>query len=125
MSDKKYWESFYKQKQTPFEPSLFATYCIENILTPGNTVLELVCGNGRDAVYMASRGMKVLALDQCQDEIAFLTAKFGVPNLQFLCADFSKLEKFNMFHAIYSRFTLHAITEEKENNLINKHVLMC
>lgn len=118
MNDKKYWEGYYKQKQVPFEHSLFAEYCINNFLQQNNSILELGCGNGRDAIYMATRGMRVLGLDQCEQEINFLSDKYGNDKLKFKCADFSELEKFDVYNVIYSRFTLHAVSVDKENKIL-------
>ncbi|WP_052058198.1 class I SAM-dependent methyltransferase [Helicobacter jaachi] len=36
------------------------------------SLLELGCGNGRDALYFAKHGIAVIAIDQVQEEIAFL-----------------------------------------------------
>lgn len=122
MNDKQYWEGYYKQKQAPFEHSLFAEYCINNFLQPNNSILELGCGNGRDAIYMATHGMRVLGLDQCEQEIQFLSDKYGNDKLKFKCADFSELEKFGVYNVIYSRFTLHAVSVDKENKILqNAH----
>lgn len=118
MNNKTYWEDYYKKSKKPFSPSLFALYCVGSFLKKGDTILELGCGNGRDAVYMAEQGIKVTALDQCTKEIDFLQKKFGSDNLRFLERDFSKLSKFKKFHAIYSRFTLHAVTEKKERSIL-------
>ena len=60
-------------------------------------VLELGCGNGRDAVYLSSRGMHVTALDLCRPEIRHLRRTRARPEpagqegrLVFLHRDFSR-----------------------------------
>lgn len=119
MNDKKYWDGYYKNKKQPFEHSLFAEYCITNYLKRDDSILELGCGNGRDAVYMAHNGMRVLGVDQCDQEIKFLTDKYGTERLSFFCANFSEMGQFDIYNAIYSRFTLHAVNESQENNILN------
>ena len=119
MNDKNYWDGYYKNKQKPFEHSLFAEYCIKNYLKRDNSILELGCGNGRDAVYMAHNGMQVLGIDQCDQEIKFLKDKYGSNKLKFMCANFSELGQFDVYDAVYSRFTLHAVNEAQENNILS------
>jgi len=79
-------------------------------------LLELGCGNGRDAVFFASHGIKVTACDQCQEELEYLQAKFANDtNLSFINADFSRLSLQEIYDVIYSRFTLHSVTSEDED----------
>lgn len=117
--EQKYWENYYQQYNQPFQESLFASYCVANYLKPGMKLLELGCGNGRDAVYIAKNGIKVVAVDQCKNEIDFLNDTFGNKNLVFKCNDFSRLNFRQQFDAIYSRFTLHAISLQQQNITLN------
>ena len=117
--EKQYWENYYKKQNEPFQKSRFAAYCVKNYLKPGMNVLELGCGNGRDAVYMAEHGVKMVAIDQCKTEIEFLNANFKNHNLIFKCDDFSRLKIRQKFDAIYSRFTLHAISLQQQNDTLN------
>lgn len=116
--EQKYWENYYKKQNEPFQESLFATYCVEQYLKPGMSLLELGCGNGRDAVYMSKHGIKVVAIDQCKEEIDFLNGNFRNKNLAFKHDDFSKLKIRQNFDAIYSRFTLHAVSLQQQNNTL-------
>ena len=118
MTDKTYWENYYAQQNQPFQPSPFAQECQRKYLSTGMTLLELGCGNGRDAVFMADHGLNVIAVDQCQQEIDFLNRLIVKSNLFFDKQDFSQLPYRGKFDAIYSRFTLHAITHPQEQRTI-------
>lgn len=117
--EQKYWENYYKKQNEPFKESLFASYCVKNYLQPNMTVLELGCGNGRDAVYMSRNGINITAVDQCSKEIDFLNNNFGHKNLKFQSGDFSQLKIRKNFDAIYSRFTLHAVSLQQQDNTLN------
>ncbi len=54
------------------------------LLPPGSTLLDLACGAGRHARYLASRGFLVDAVDRDASALALLD---GVPNLRTLHAD--------------------------------------
>lgn len=59
------WNDFYRSRrsaQVPTTPSAFATWVGER-LEPRQHVLDVGCGNGRDAVYFAEQGHRVTALD--------------------------------------------------------------
>ena len=55
------------------------------------TLLELGCGNGRDALFFAKNGIKVTAIDQVADEISYL-ASICEENPHFISGDFTDLE---------------------------------
>ncbi|RLD72995.1 MAG: hypothetical protein DRI87_05080 [Bacteroidetes bacterium] len=116
--DKDYWEQYYKEHPSPGNPSPFATEIIK-YLKPGMSLLELGCGNGRDAVFFAENGIHVTGIDQVSEEIDFLNRRYSKNNLKFVCDDFTQIEKLNgLFDSIYSRFTFHAITEKQENQVL-------
>lgn len=115
VNDKHYWENFYSKQQMPFKESSFARFCMRNYLKPENTLIELGCGNGRDAIYFYRMGLKVTAVDQCAKEIKFLNDVIGNDNLMFKSGDFSSLKINQKYDAIYSRFTLHAISRRQQD----------
>ncbi|HKY02185.1 MAG TPA: class I SAM-dependent methyltransferase [Burkholderiales bacterium] len=53
-------------------------------LPSGASVLDLACGHGRHARYLASRGHRVLALDRDAEALATLQ---GIAGIEILCAD--------------------------------------
>ena len=48
------------------------------LIRPGSEVLDLACGAGRHARFLAARGCSVLAVDRDADAIAMLAAVAGV-----------------------------------------------
>ncbi|MEZ4195105.1 MAG: class I SAM-dependent methyltransferase [Candidatus Paceibacterota bacterium] len=114
--DKKYWENYYNNVGAERKPSLFAQHVLDNYLKEGQSIIELGCGNGRDCLYFANHGLNVLATDQC--EAPDLKENLVNENLKFLATDFTKLDDLGEFNVVYSRFTLHSITEEQEDKVI-------
>lgn len=116
--DKEYWEKYYSIHRSPGNPSPFATEVV-NYLSKNDTLLELGCGNGRDAVFFAEQGIHVTGIDQASVEIDFLNSQYANENLRFVCDDFTKIVKLNgVFDSIYSRFTFHAISEAQEDHVL-------
>ena len=117
--NKEYWENFYSKQNAELKPSLFARFVVENFAQGKKNLIELGCGNGRDAIFFANEGFSVSAIDQCEGEIEFLKSKYkNLPDIDFLCDDFTKLKDSEKFDIIYSRFTLHSITADCEKRLL-------
>lgn len=123
--NKKFWQKYYSSHRKPSSQSLFAEFCLENYIKKGDWVLELGCGNGRDAVFFASNGINVLGLDLCRQEISYLSRNYknkkhsSTSNkLRFKCADFTRYKSRQKFDVIYSRFTIHSISEAQEIDTI-------
>jgi len=105
-----YWTGFYQQ-QKDLPPSLFAEFCLPKISTSGK-LLDLGCGNGRDARLFASNGISVVACDQCEKATQDL---LDIENIQVLNCNFLELPHKlpnTTFSTIYSRFSLHAVSED-------------
>lgn len=117
ITDKKYWTNFYKLYQDPFVASLFAKFCCKHYAKKNDLLLELGCGNGRDAIFFQKNLIKVDAIDLCENEICYLNQTYKSDKLRFMCMDFSQIDFINKYDIVYSRFTLHSINEEQENRL--------
>ena len=113
-----YWNQYYKNRVCPEEPSPFAQY-VATLVEPGRDMVELGCGNGRDAVFFAARGLHITALDMSQEAISQLQSR-GLPNAQFLCGDFvnSNIHQPDSYDYAYSRFTIHSINHNQEQVLL-------
>lgn len=114
-----YWETYYREHGAPEEPSLFAQYVVdEGHVHRGDQLVELGCGNGRDARFLAAQGISVLAVDQCVGQIGNLSdgaQHENVEGLEFVADDFTELpDHADGFDAIYSRFTLHSVRAEDQ-----------
>jgi tellurite methyltransferase len=113
--DKDYWEAFYAMQNKELKPSLFANYVVEKIAKEQDKLIELGCGNGRDAILFANNQLNVIAVDQCKSEIDFLSHTYRkLENIQFKHKDFTRLTNEQKFDIVYSRFTLHSISSEQE-----------
>jgi len=117
--DEQYWESFYLKQNISLQPSLFAEYVVKKLIKNKRTIVELGCGNGRDAIYFANNNLNVLAIDLCKSEIDYLKNHYTlIKNLTFLNADFSELDGDLNCDIVYSRFSLHSISSEKEKRVL-------
>ena len=119
INDDDYWNKFYEENLLLTEPSSFACYVEDKYLKNSNTLLELGCGNGRDAIFFAEKGKRVSALDLSSKVINKLYS-MKIRNAKFFNQDFSQLSKFRNFDCIYSRFTMHSIDEETEESVFEQ-----
>jgi tellurite methyltransferase len=124
--DREYWDKYYARKRRAGNvvPSSFAKYVWEHVISKANwnigriSLIELGCGNGRDAIYFANEGLNVHAVDQCKGEIEALIQKTNnLANIFFRCADFSSLED-AIYDVVYSRFTLHSISAYQQKRVL-------
>ena len=114
-----YWNQYYKNRVCSQEPSPFAQY-VATLVEPGKRMVELGCGNGRDAVFFAGRELQVTALDMSREAIAQLRSR-NIANAEFLCGDFvnSNVHQPDSYDYAYSRFTIHSINRNQEQVLLN------
>lgn len=115
--DTVYWDSYYLSNKGDITPSLFATE-VGKLIKKNKSILELGCGNGRDSLYFDKLGLQVTAIDASNATIEKLKNKKTA--VWFVCDDFvnANIIKTSQFDYIYSRFTLHAINEQQENELL-------
>lgn len=118
--DTEYWNKYYEDKKAPEDASLFAEWVI-NDMKAGKNLLELGCGNGRDSLFFYQNGMNVTAVDASEKSINQLREKHREDNICFICDDFvcSSSIFVGQYDYVYSRFSLHAINEEQETEVIN------
>lgn len=113
-----HWDRFYQGAVAPSDASSFAVAVTESFPGPLN-ILEVGCGNGRDAVYFAARGHAVVAIDRSETAIQAGHAATSAPGLDFRVAEVTDLEGLDgHFDVVYSRFCLHAMTIPEENEFI-------
>ena len=119
IDDRGYWNSFYEKNGVIHTPSSFASHIQDTYLEDGKALLELGCGNGRDAVFFAEKGAIVSALDLSSQTIQTLSS-MNIKNTQFFNQDFSQLSDFSNFDYVYSRFTLHSVDAETEMSVFQQ-----
>lgn len=117
--DTLYWNQYYAQGKAVEVPSLFAQFSAEQ-MQAGRSLLELGCGNGRDSIYFYTKGLRVTAIDASDSIVSKLQSKYQNEDICFVCDDFvcSPTIFVGQYDYIYSRFSLHAINEEQENEVI-------
>ncbi len=120
-SNEVYWNNFYSNsKELPFEPSQFSTYALKFLQSRTEKesqihILDLGCGNGRDAYFFSSRGYKVTGIDPASQ---IETDKF-----QFIQKNVFDLE-LKGFDVYYLRFVIHTLLESDCDRLLAKLSLL-
>jgi SAM-dependent methyltransferase len=121
--DNAYWNEFYS-KNIAFPPSQFAAL-VASELDETKGILEIGCGNGRDAIFFSSRGHPVKAIDASEVAIEKnKTANNRNPLIKFIHLDAREVrqlisENRDKINVIYSRFFLHSITEDIQEEIIS------
>ena len=64
-----YWNKYYRLKKSPLLPSNFAKYCKKKYLKKNKSLLEIGCGNGRDAFFFYKNNLNVTAIDKSESII--------------------------------------------------------
>jgi SAM-dependent methyltransferase len=118
-----YWERYYAKGSGLARPvpSQFAAF-VAGELREQYRVVEFGCGNGRDALFFASYGHQVTAIDGSSaaiergkavadalgEKVEFLTSAIDAPHLADLVSEAGDKT------LVYGRFFLHAITSAEE-----------
>ncbi len=115
MGRQAHWRSYYSRAQAPAEPSPFASH-VAGTLEPEAGLLEIGCGNGRDAAFFARQGHRVTALDLSPAAIERCRSDHADLGIQFVAGriDEKLPELAGPFDAAYSRFVLHAMPLQEE-----------
>lgn len=117
--EKKYWESFYAKNRSFDKPSPFGEFVLP-FIQQNTRLLELGCGNARDTFYLSKhRDLMITALDQCENEIAYLNENKDTLKVDFVAGDFTQYVEANAFDYVYSRFTLHSVDENSEKRTLS------
>ncbi|MFT4011364.1 MAG: methyltransferase domain-containing protein [Nocardioidaceae bacterium] len=125
-----YWAGFYA-KHGYSDGSTFFEFVNARADTPG-TVVDIGCGDGRDARAFAAAGRRVLGLDQSVvgiEHAAQAAASAGLGSATFRVCDVTEVGEFgaalDSVHTgsdqpvlFYLRFFLHAIPEEAQEALL-------
>ncbi len=119
--DVNYWNQYYDNHPVPIGngESQFARDMMPYMESKKN-LIELGCGNGRDSLFFASKGIHVTGIDISKNAINMLNKVNTYEGTRFLCEDFSgESDIFCVqYDYCYSRFTLHAINEIQEQNTL-------
>lgn len=103
------WDRVYSKDSSFFgeEPSSFATLCYEDLSKYGCTkLLELGCGQGRDTIFFALKGLDVHAIDSSKVAIKNLNERTRRENVSINLKNFDAKRGLpfhnNYFDVVYS-----------------------
>jgi SAM-dependent methyltransferase len=114
---KTYWDRFYERPHDDLEePSSFAKLCV-SLMAHDAAVFEIGCGNGRDALFMAQKGLRVFASDLSRIAIDRLRTRSLPADSHAIRLVARPMELLDDRHAgelgvVYMRFVLHAVTKD-------------
>jgi adenylylsulfate kinase-like enzyme/SAM-dependent methyltransferase len=116
MGRTRHWGDYYARKtSSPVTPSPFASEVAKR-LGPSERLLEIGCGNGRDASFFDSEGHHVTAIDASVAAIDLCQNIHKKTDIHFLYGTLPELTP-NLerpFDVAYSRFVLHAMPIREE-----------
>lgn len=133
--DKAWWDKFYsnKEKAVPFfvdVPDENLISYLDNAFTTRGSVLDIGCGNGRNAVFLAKQGFKVQGIDFSKTSIEWARQNANEQSVEVEFINQSIFDlKFspNCYDYIYDSGCLHHIKPhrriqylEKIHNLLKK-----
>ena len=125
------WDTFYsnRERDVPFfinKPDENLVHYLEHQMIPKGTILDLGCGPGRNAIYLAKNGFTVDALDSSQEAIVWAReqAAENEAEVNFLQGNMFQLELKNEFYdVVYDSGCLHHIAPHRRISyleLLNK-----
>jgi len=100
-------------------PSLFAQHVAQH-LRGNERLLEIGCGNGRDASFFQEQGIQVVAIDASPAAIDLCLKLHGGNGVHFTAGKLENegLDLGQSFDVVYSRFVLHAMTEVEQAKML-------
>jgi len=103
--DSPYYPILYKHRNEE-EAQTFIDMLIERLKPRlGAAMLDLACGRGRHAAYLASKGFEVIGLDISPNSIEDAMHKYGIKNPEFYVHDMRNYFRINYFDYIFNFFT--------------------
>ena len=118
--DTEYWNSYYSNDLTELQrPSCFALF-VKEYIKSGKKIMDIGCGNGRDSLLFAKMGLKVVGVDASKIAIDRLNSVQHENMPMFVCDDFVTCKALYQaqYDYFYSRWTMHAISERQEDELL-------
>lgn len=105
-----HWDDRYEHSNVPWDTGVPDPHLVELVqagsLAPGR-VLEVGCGTGTNAIWLASRGFEVVGIDISPRAIARAEAKVRGEPAHFLVRDFFDASLEGRFDLVFDRGVLH------------------
>ncbi|TSD06153.1 MAG: type 11 methyltransferase [Parcubacteria group bacterium Greene0714_7] len=119
MDDKKFWKGRWRGSfiltPNPFAKRAYVLMKKKHV----KRVLDLGCGDGRDSIYFARKGVAVEAFDFSESGIESLKKKN--PSIKAHIGDIRKLPfKKNSFDAVYAHLSLHYFSDSETEKIFSK-----
>lgn len=116
-----FWNEFYQNQARPVpffanKPDENLVSYMENKQIPVGKVLELGCGAGRNAIYLAKQGFSVTGVDLSDNALEWAKQRTQGTNLpiQWICANIFELDlQENSFDFIYDSGCFHHIAPHR------------
>lgn len=114
-----HWKSYYAQQAAPLAPSPFADFVQRQLQGPAR-LLEVGCGNGRDAAFFARQSHQVTALDLSEGAITACRSTHTALPIDFVQGALPEVAArfVGAIDVVYSRFVIHAMPLHEEIDLL-------
>lgn len=123
-----FWDKHYSSFQV-MKPSPFAEFCADRFLHSDDLVIEIGCGNGRDAQHLAPRVAQYYGIDACPKASDLCRESIGhvvdysdiesrVINGDASTFDYASKADPKHRTVIYSRFSIHSMNYQEEARLL-------
>jgi len=123
LPSKPFWETAYQiPTGSAFGNPSDEIVALANVLPPGAAILDLGCGEGRNALFLAGRGFKVTAVDISSHGIAKLNSlatSSGIA-VQAEVADMRSYSLVGLFDLIISHGCLHLIGRKEWQRVLEQ-----
>lgn len=80
------------------------------------SILDLACGKGRFAVYLANKGYNITGVDLSEESIKY-AQQFEKENLSFFTHDMRQLFRINYFDFVFNFFTSFGYFDQEKDDL--------
>ena len=119
-----WWDGFFENRSTPcpflvdWPDESLASWFDEGLLSPGR-VLELGCGNGRNAAYLASRGCRVDAVDFSARAIEQASGRVAESVTFQCCSIFDATFPEESYDLVYDSGCFHHVAPHRRSDYVD------
>lgn len=123
-STKQHWDNYYDNCALTKNASPFSIWVAETYLHKGMSAIDFGCGNGRDTAYLATKLNSIIGIDGSKTAIIKNKRELD-PSIVFMLEDINLMSHRELLPradenlVFYSRFFLHAITDNSQSRLFN------